>query len=109
SVSGATGAAPGIAPGTAASGVGPQSEGLPAAGLGVVSGSGIVAPSGARVPSKLTAGDRPTAMPSTAPPSKAMLAMTLNVRIARALGRRAGMGHRAIPRRSPLLAGFPQI
>src|SRR5262249_24888993 len=109
SVSGATGAAPGIAPGTAASGVAPPSEGLPAAGLGVVSGSGIVAPSGARVPSKLTAGDRPTAMPSTAPPSQAMLAMALHVRIARSLGRRAGMGHRTIAHRSHLVGVFPQI
>src|SRR5262249_23878444 len=109
SVSGATGAAPGIAPGTAASGVAPPSEGPPAVGLGVVSDSGIVAPSGARVPSKLMAGDRPTAMPSMAPPSKAMLARTLNVRIARSLGRRAGMGHRAIARRSHLLGVLPQI
>src|SRR5262249_36410666 len=78
-------------------------------GLGLVSGSGTVAPSGARVPSKLMAGDRPTATPSKATPSKAVLAMTLDVRIARALGRRAGMGHRAIARRSDLLGVFPQI
>src|SRR5262249_48286172 len=78
---GSVGGAIGGAPGTAASGVAPPSAGLPAAGLGLVSGSGTVAPSGARVPSKLMAGDRPTATPSQATPSKAVLAMTLDVRI----------------------------
>src|SRR6516162_5113965 len=98
--------APGT-PGTAASGVAPPSEGLPAVGLGVASGNAAAAPSGARVPSKLMAGDR--AMPTTATPSKAMLAMRLDVRIASPLGRPAGMGHRAVARRSHLLGVLPQI
>ena len=102
-VSGATAGAAG----TAASGVAPPSEGLPAAGLGVTSGNAPAAPSGARVPSKLMAGDR--AMPTTAMPSKAMLAMTLDVRIARPLGRPAGMSHRAVARGPHLLGVFPQI
>ena len=68
------------------------------------SGSGTVVASGTRLPSKLIAGERPIASPS-----KAMLAMTLDIRIARPLGRRAGMGDRALARRSHLLGVFPQI
>src|SRR5213592_1131864 len=87
----------------ATSGVALPSEVLPAAGLGL-SGSGTAVASGRRLPSKLIAGERPTATPS-----KAMLAMNLDIRIARPLGRRAGMGDRALARRSHLLGVFPQI
>src|SRR5262249_58399003 len=83
-VSGAAGVS-----GTAASGVA-----LPRAGARLApgdpgKGTATVAPSGVRVPSKLnTDGEKPKAMPS-----KAMLTMTLDVRIARLLGCAAGMGH----------------
>ena len=100
SVSGATGEADG----TATSGVALPSEAFPAAALGRFSGSGTVPASGARAPSKLMAGERPTATPS-----KAMLAISLDIRIARPLGSRAGMGDGAVARHSHLLGVFPQI
>src|SRR5436190_1715352 len=50
------------------------------------------------------AGERPTATPS-----KARLPMSLDIRIARPLGRRAGMGDGAVARRSHLLGVFPYI
>ncbi len=67
-------------------------------------GTATVAPSGARVPSKLTAGDNPTARAS-----KLMLKMTSDVRMARLLRSCASMGHRAIARRPHLLGVFPLI
>src|SRR5438128_2638030 len=88
------------APGTAARGVAPGAKFT----SGAFSGTVIVDPSGARVPSKLTAGDRPTASAS-----KPMLITTSDVRIARLLGRSAGMGHRALARRPNLLEVFPQV
>src|SRR5262249_16042768 len=97
-VSGATGGAPG----TATSGV--ALDGVPAAGLGVPSGSGTVVASGVRLPSKLIAGERPIQSPS-----KAMLAMTLDIRIARPLGRPPAIADRPFPARSHLLGVFPQI
>src|SRR2546430_3002535 len=101
---GSAGGATGAAGGTATGGVAVPNDVLPAAGLGMLSGSGTPVPSGAREPSKLMAGDRPTASPSSA-----MLATRLDIRIARPLGRRAGMGDRAVARRSHLLGVLPQI
>src|SRR5215470_14950480 len=102
-LSGATGGETG----TAASGVALPS-GLPLPRLlapGAGSGTATVDPSGVRVPSKLTAaGDRPKARPS-----KPMLRMKSDVRIARLLGGGAGMGDRASARRPHLLRVFPQI
>ena len=94
------------AAGTAASGVALPSTLVASPGLTVGSGSGTptAADPGVRVPSKLTAGERPTAAAS-----KPMLTMKLDIRIARLLGRAAGMGHRAVARRSHLLGVFPQI
>src|SRR5262245_12676859 len=63
--------------GTDTSGVALPSDVFPAAALGTVFGSDM-GPSGTRLPSKLIAGDRPTAMPS-----KPMLAISLDIRIAR--------------------------
>src|SRR5262249_25196019 len=94
------------ATGTAASGVAPPSALLPGARLVAGPGSGTATgvPSGVRVPSKLTAGDRPKARPSRPMPK-----ITSDVRIARLLDCAAGMGHPAHARRPDLLAVFPQI
>src|SRR5262247_3267796 len=94
------------AAGTAASGVALPS-GLPAASVlerPSAPGAATVVPSGVRLPSKLTAGDRPKAKPSRPMPTRSS-----DVRIARLLGRPAGMGHRARARRSHLLGVLPQI
>src|SRR5262245_56150910 len=92
--------------GTAASGVAEPSALLPGARLPPGAGIGTATgePSGVRVPSKLTAGDSPKARPS-----KLMLKMRSDVRIARLLDRAAGMGDRALARWSDLLGVFPQI
>src|SRR5262245_41256245 len=91
------------AAGTAASG----SE-LPAASVPEerpsAPGAATVVPSGVRLPSKLTAGDRPKAKPSRPMPTRIS-----DVRIARLLDRPAGMGHRARARRAHLLGVLPQI
>src|SRR5262245_21689609 len=94
------------APGTAASGVALPSA-LPAAsvpGRPSAPGAATVVPSGARLPSKLTAGDRPKAKPSKPMPTRRS-----DVRIARLLDRPARMGHRARARGSHLLGVLPQI
>src|SRR5438552_8368894 len=64
---------------------------------------GTAAAGASGTPSKLDAGGRPSARPIRP------RLMTLNVRIARFLGRPAGMGHGAVARGPDLLGVFPQI
>src|SRR5256885_1987253 len=67
-------------------------------------GDGTAAAGASGTPSKLAAGGRPSARPI-----RPRLTTTLNVRIARFLGRPAGMGHGAVARGPDLLGVFPQI
>src|SRR5919197_4548806 len=96
----------GGATGTVARGVAPPSGLLVGASLEVAFGNGTATgdPSGARVPSKLTAGERPNAM-ATRPMPRTIS----DVRIARLLRRPARMGHRAVARRPNLLGVLPEI
>src|SRR5262249_12504334 len=94
------------ATGTAASGVAPPSALLPGARLVAGPGSGTATgvPSGVRVPSKLTAGDKPKARPS-----RLMPRITSDVRIQHLLDRASRMGHRPHARRPDLLAVLHQL
>src|SRR5438552_4479710 len=67
-------------------------------------GGGTAAAGASGTPSKLAAGGRPSARPI-----RPRLTTTLDVRIARFLGRPAGMGHCALARGPDLLGVFPQI
>src|SRR5690348_11748516 len=111
---GIRGGAPGLVigdTGTAARGVALPSGLGSGATPGVEPGNGTVtvARSGVGVPSKLTAGDSPTASASKPAPNKPTLRTASDVRIACLFRGRARMGDRAIAGGPDLLGVFPQI